>query len=121
MPLVPSTAEGGVDCPPELSPQQTTAPVPRWIAQLWDGAAAIAEAVPSGPCTDEGGGAGPPPQQTTALVPAWIAQVCDTPAAIAEAVPSVPSTLGGGVAGPCTKAGLAQQTTAPVPAWIAQL
>ena len=33
VPAVPSTEAGGGVSP--LTPQQTTAPVPAWIAQLW--------------------------------------------------------------------------------------
>src|SRR5262245_45224109 len=105
-----------------LLPQQTTAPLPAWIAQLWPPPAAIAEAVPAVPSTDGGGVASPetfPPQQTTAPPSAWIAQLWPPPAAIAEAVPAVPSTDGGGVASPETFP--PQQTTAPLSAWIAQL
>jgi len=37
------------------SPQQTTAPVPAWIAQLCAKPVAIAEAVPAVPSTEGGG------------------------------------------------------------------
>jgi hypothetical protein len=61
------------------APQQTTAPVLAWIAQLVRTDAAIAVAVPAVPST-EGGGVDSwrnplSPQQTTAPVPAWIAQL----------------------------------------------
>ncbi len=58
VPSVPSTEGGGVACP-RYEPQQTTAPLPAWIAQLWPLPAAIAEAVPSVPSTEGGGVACP--------------------------------------------------------------
>ncbi len=58
-PAVPFTEGGGVACPTKLLPQQTTAPVPAWMAQLWPASAAIAEALPSVPSTDGGGVACP--------------------------------------------------------------
>src|SRR5262249_61616682 len=78
VPAVPSTEGGGVVGAMPFPPQQTTAPVPAWIAQLWYPPAVIAEAVPAVPSTDGGGVVSPlisAPQQTTAPVPAWIAQL----------------------------------------------
>ena len=75
VPLVPSTEAGG-DWLAEL--QQTTLPVPAWIAQLCEPPAAIAVAVPLAPLTEVGVDIWPPvlsPQQTTFPVPAWIAQL----------------------------------------------
>jgi hypothetical protein len=59
-------------------PQQTTAPLPDWMAQLWDEPAEIAEALPAAPFTEAGGVACPislAPQQTTTPLPDWIAQL----------------------------------------------
>lgn len=97
-PVTPFTESGGVASPEELPPQQTTAPVPALIAQLWALPAAIAVAVPAVPFTDGGGVACPTlfaPQQTTAPVPDWIAQLNISPTAIAEAV-----ICGGGAPAP---------------------
>src|SRR5215471_17477461 len=77
-PAVPLTEAGGVACNQSFAPQQTTAPLPAWIAQLCSSPAAIAVAVPMVPSTDGGGVASPSelsPQQTTFPVPAWIAQL----------------------------------------------
>jgi hypothetical protein len=58
---MPFTDGGGVACPEkfptpfELLPQQITAPLPAWIAQLWLRPLPIAEAVPAVPFTDGGG------------------------------------------------------------------
>jgi hypothetical protein len=57
--MVPSTVGGAAACPKSFQPQQTTAPVPAWIAQLWFPPIAIAEAVPLVPSTEEGGVACP--------------------------------------------------------------
>jgi len=67
-----------------LNPQQTTAPLPAWIAQL---PPEIADAVPVAPFT-EAGGVLSLPQQTTAPLLAWIAQPPEVSigTAIAEAV-----------------------------------
>ena len=133
VPLVPSTVTGGVDCPLfPLLPQQTTAPVSAWIAQLWELPAAMALAVPAVPFTESGGVDSPSassPQQTTAPVVATIAQlwalpavswlVGKPPAAMALAVPVVPFTESGGVDSP--KSLLPQQTTSLLPTLIAQL
>jgi hypothetical protein len=86
-----------------MTPQQTAALVPAWMAQAWLEPAAIAAAVPALPFTDGGGVACPTefsPQQMTAPVAAWIAQLKLSPVATAIAVPAVPSTDGGGVACP---------------------
>src|SRR5262245_48699158 len=45
VPAVPSTEGGGVAPPWKFSPQQTTMPVPAWIAQLCALPSAIADAV----------------------------------------------------------------------------
>ena len=55
LPALPSTDAGGLAWPEKSSPQQATAPVPNWIAQLWKGPAAIAIALPALPSTDAGG------------------------------------------------------------------
>jgi len=55
VPVVPSTAAGGVDWPWLSRPQQTTLPVPAWIAQLCNRPAAIELAVPEMPSTAVGG------------------------------------------------------------------
>ncbi len=55
LPVVPSTDPGGLAAPKESSPQQTTALVPDWIAQLWRPPPAIALALPVLPLTDAGG------------------------------------------------------------------
>src|SRR5262245_47016375 len=101
VPSVPSTEGGGVACPWSFKPQQTTVPLPAWIAQLCPEPTVIAVAVPLVPLTDAGGVASPEAllQQITAPLPDWIAQLCQPPAAIAVAVPALPSTSGGGVAG----------------------
>jgi hypothetical protein len=39
----------------EVLPQQTTAPLPAWIAQLWEPPVAIADAVPDVPSTEGSG------------------------------------------------------------------
>ena len=60
-------------------PQQMSAPVPTWIAQLSAEPAATAVAVPEAPFTVDGGVAWPSesrPQQTTTPVPAWMAHAC---------------------------------------------
>jgi hypothetical protein len=54
VPVVPSTEGSGVDWPELSYPQQTTFPVPAWIAQLCHPPAAIAVAVPAVPPTEEG-------------------------------------------------------------------
>jgi hypothetical protein len=72
VPKVPSTNSWGGAC---LNPQQTTFPVPAWIAQLDRSAAAIAVAVPVVPSSDAGGDVSPDPQQTKFPVTAWIAQL----------------------------------------------
>jgi hypothetical protein len=75
---VPFTDGGGAISGKPWIPQQTTAPVPAWIAQLWPPPAAIEVAAPEMPSTDAGGSVTPEPsypQQTTAPVPAWIAQL----------------------------------------------
>jgi hypothetical protein len=78
VPLVPLTDAGGKGWPLSLpAPQQTTFPVPAWIAQLWPAPAAMALVVPIVAVT-AGDGAWPAllsPQQTTLSVPAWIAQL----------------------------------------------
>jgi hypothetical protein len=55
VPESPLTAFGGVAWPSEFRPQQTTLPVPAWIAQLWAKSAAISVAVPEKPFTASGG------------------------------------------------------------------
>ena len=85
VPLVPSTEAGGEAWftvawrrTEKFEPQQTTLPVPAWIAQLCLCPTAIALAVPLVPSTDGGGEASPSPfnpQQITLPVPAWIAQL----------------------------------------------
>jgi hypothetical protein len=59
VPALPSTEGGGVACPFQLAPQQTTAPLPAWIAQLWYLLVAIGEALPWVPSTEGGGVACP--------------------------------------------------------------
>ena len=113
---VPASTDAGGDISPyKFKPQQTTLPLPAWIAQLWENPAAIALAVPVVPSTKVGAG-GEIPQQATLPVPAWIAQLDRSAAAIAVAVPVVPSSDAGGDVWPDP-----QQTTFPVTAWIAQL
>src|SRR5262245_49401543 len=116
VPALPSTEGGGAG--PMMAPQQTTFPVPAWMAQLRFWPSAIATAVPPVPFTERGGACRMSlwPRQRLAPVPAWIAQLCEPPIAIAVAVPAVPSTEGGGVA--CASEPL--HTTASVPVWIAQ-
>jgi hypothetical protein len=57
VPATPFTDVGGVACPLSFLPQQTTALVPAWIAQLCAALAppAIAIAVPAIPFTESGG------------------------------------------------------------------
>jgi hypothetical protein len=76
VPEVPFTAAGGVAAPWVSAPQQTTAPVPAWIAQECKSPAAIAVAVPALPSTEGGTVACPQglsPQQMTRPLSAWIA------------------------------------------------
>jgi hypothetical protein len=106
-----------------MMPQQTTALLFAWIAQLWlpKKPAEIAVAEPAVPSTEGGGvdAASLPPQQTTAPVPAWIAHAWKKLVETAVAEPAVPSTEDGGLA--CPELSSPQQVIAPVPAWIAQL
>jgi len=99
-------------------PQQTSAPVPSWIAQLKVSPAAIADAVPVLPVTEPGGvrcPSTPRPQQATPTTGRAdrIAQLCAKPASIAEKDPL------GGVA--CPSSFTPQHTTVRKPARIAQL
>ena len=66
VPQTPLTVSGGVDWPRLSRPQQTTLPVPSWIAQLCSPPgslcsppAAMAVAVPETPLTASGGVAWP--------------------------------------------------------------
>ena len=68
VPETPLTSSGGVAWPQRSQPQQTTLPVPAWIAQLWAPPAAMWVAVPEMPLTASGGVAWPKssrPQPTT--------------------------------------------------------
>jgi hypothetical protein len=56
---MPLTASGGIVWPLPSSPQQTTLPVPAWIAQLWKPPNAMSVAVPKTPLTALGGVAWP--------------------------------------------------------------
>ncbi len=59
VPETPLTALGGVAWPLPSKPQQTTLPVPAWIAQLWKRPAVMSVAVPETPLTALGGVARP--------------------------------------------------------------